>query len=77
MAIKEQETPYEKRTHRSVWPYGHQKWPKCPWDRKTYVVTISKTNRDRAIVTYLYLLLNVNGKSWAACHSFAVVVGIV
>ena len=41
------------RTHRSSWPCDHQKWPKRPRGRKHYVVNISKSKQDRA-------LLNVN-----------------
>jgi len=64
MATKEQETPCEKRTHRSVWPYGHQKWPKRPRTEKN---TSSISPKPGEIESWL--LLNVNGKSWAACHS--------
>jgi len=31
--------------------YDHRKWPKRPWPWKTYVVSISKTTTDRAMVT--------------------------
>jgi len=39
------------QTHWSAWPRRHQMWPKRTWGRKTYVVSILKTERDRAMVT--------------------------
>jgi len=37
------------QTYHSAWPCGHLKWLKCQ-DRKTYVVSISKTKQDAAMV---------------------------
>jgi len=43
------------RAHRSTRPDGHQNWPKHIWDRKIYVVSISKTKQDAAVQPMLLL----------------------
>ena len=44
-------THARSRAHPSSWPYGRLQWPKRPRCRKVYIVIISKTKRDTAMVT--------------------------
>jgi len=61
--------PNGSRTRGSVWPCGHQKWPKRPWSRKAHVINILKTKRQTAIdqSPILFPLSFTSPSTWHIC----------